>query len=345
MRSPTVLGLSSCLVFLCSLATGQGFSPAQINAKYSSSIVLIKTDAGTGTGFIISQDGVIATAFHVIADAKKVGLKTATGDIFEQVLLLAKDERKDVAILKIAGYGLPFLERENSDELKVGEHVTVIGNPLGEEALRGSVTDGIVSGLRDFGWGYKVIQLSAPISPGNSGGPVFSERGKVIGIAAFKLVEGESLNFAVPSNYLSGLLEMADITHPLRSWIESGNDSLFAAKPNSESQGVSGLWKSTCGGIFRMQDTGSNVRVLHLQALQFTYDLQWDGNVIFGVATGGGFTGRGTAWLLYKRADSDHLNLWYSKPKHSEVRDQALARLRSQSDKERPQCRWIKSAE
>jgi V8-like Glu-specific endopeptidase len=343
MRCATVLRLSSCLILWSSLAVGQGFTSAQINEKYSTSIVLIKTDAGTGTGFIVSPDGVIATAFHVVANAKKMGIKTASGDIFEQVLLLAKDERKDVAVLKIAGYNLPSLERENSDDIKVGERVTVIGNPLGEEALRSSVTDGIVSGVRDFGWGYKVIQMSAPISPGNSGGPVFSERGKVVGIAAFSRVAGESLNFAVPSNYLSGLLEIADKAHPVQTWTASGADSIFGNGSKWSSQPLSGIWKSTCTGIFRIQDTGTNVRVVHLEALEYTYDLQWDGDVIFGTSSSDRrLIGGGTSWFLYKRVDSDHLNLWYSKVKHGETRDAALARLRSQSDQEKAPCRWIK---
>jgi hypothetical protein len=338
-----VSGLSFCAVFFSCLATGQGQSPAQIHAKYSASIVLIKTDSGAGTGFIVSPDGMIATAFHVISNAKKVGVKTTSGDVFDQVLLLAKDERKDVAVLKIAGYDLPSLERENSNDLKVGERVTVIGNPLGEEALRSTVTDGIFSGLRDLGWGYKVIQMSAPISPGNSGGPVFSERGKVVGIAAFTRLAGEDLNFAVPSNYLSGLLDMADKTHPLQTWAASGSDSLFAVGSKWQSQSVTGFWKSTCGSEFRVEDTGSYVRVMNLEDLEFTYDLKWDGNVIFGRVTGDRTVlGVGKYWFLFKRADSDHLYLWHSKVKANEAPDQALIRPRSKSDSEKPECRWIK---
>jgi hypothetical protein len=243
----------------------------------------------------------------------------------------------------LPGYDLPAVERENSNDLKVGERVTVIGNPLGEEALRSSVTDGVFSGLRDFGWGYKVIQMSAPISHGNSGGPVFSERGKVVGIAFLSRVDGENLNFAVPSNYLSGLLEIADKTHPIQVWTATAGDSLFW----SPHQSITGIWKSSCivpvklSGVFQIQDTGSNVRVLHLQALQFTYDLKWDREVIFGTATGGGLLA-GTYWFLYKRIDSDHLNLWYSKVKHNETHDKGLARLHSKSDKEKAPCRWIK---
>jgi V8-like Glu-specific endopeptidase len=335
VRGRVVLHLKFCLVFFYSLATGQTLSPVQINEKYSRAIVLIKTDLGTGTGFIVSPDGTIATAFHVIKDAKKVGVKTATGDVFDQVLLLAKDERKDVAVLKIAGYDLPSVERENSNDLKVGERVAVIGNPLGEEALRSSVTDGIVSGLRDLGDGYKVIQISAPISHGNSGGPVFSERGKVVGIATFALVAGENLNFAVPSNYLTGLLDLADKAHPLETWTASGSDTVFAAGPRQQT--MTGYWKSTCGSVYRIQDTGSSVRVVNMEYIRFTYDLKWDGSVIFGEVTG-----RGRDWFFLKRADPDHFSLWSSKAKHDETRDQALARLRSKSDAEKPECRWVK---
>src|SRR5262249_42314795 len=162
------------------------------------------------------------------------------------------------------------------------------------------------------GEGYKVIQISAPISHGNSGGPVFSERGKVVGIAAFGFLAGENLNFAVPSNYLTGLLELADKTHPLETWTASGKETVFAG--GSKAQGVTGYWKSTCGSLFHVQDTGSNVRVLNIGSIQFTYDLKWDGNVVFGSVTG-----RGNDWFLLKRADADHLDLWRSKAKHNET--------------------------
>jgi hypothetical protein len=113
------------------------------------------------------------------------------------------DARRDLAILKIKGFNLPVVELGNSDEVAQGARVVVIGNPMG---LENSVSDGLWSGARDTGAGYKLQQMTAPISPGSSGGPVFDIRGRVIGVATLSLVEGQNLNFFVPINYARGLI-------------------------------------------------------------------------------------------------------------------------------------------
>jgi len=102
--------------------------------------------------------------------------------------------------------------------LNPGDRIIVIGNPFASEKLQTSMSDGIVAGIRDFDWGYKVIQLTAPISPGNSGGPVLSAKGKAVGIAALKLVGGENLNFAIPINYVRGMLNSVDSNKPIARW-------------------------------------------------------------------------------------------------------------------------------
>ena len=83
-------------------------SPAsEIYKQTAPAIVLVKTERGGGTGFIVKPDGVIVTAWHVVDGATKVGIKTQAGEVYDQVFLLAKDERKDLALLKIAGFDLP----------------------------------------------------------------------------------------------------------------------------------------------------------------------------------------------------------------------------------------------
>lgn len=320
------------------LMNAQDLSPAQINEKYSQATVLIKTDLGAGTGFLVSPDGLIATAYHVIANAHRLGVKTESGEIYDHVLLVAADERRDIAVLKIAGSDLPFAELENFNDVKVGEHVTVIGNPLGIERLQSTVTDGIVSGVRDFDWGYKILQLSAPISPGNSGGPVFSARGKVIGLAVFKLVEGENLNFAVPSSYIRGLIGTVDKEHPISKWEGSPEVGVFK-DPEAASE-ISGKWKSECGrgGVFQVEDKKPFVRVLNLTNGDATYDLKWEGNIIFGFAV----SGRVMAWALFKPEDSEHLNVWAFKRKPNEDREKELEFARSESEKKKPYCTWVK---
>lgn len=186
------------------------FDSASITKKVSPAVVLIKgtTDKGDvlGTGFIISSDGKIATNLHVIRNLRNGGVQLGSGDKFDSFSVLAFDERKDIAIIKIPGFDLPTVALGNSNDIQIGEPVLIAGNPLG---LQGSVTTGVVSSVRDepSGGGYRVIQTDASANPGNSGGPLVNRQSEVVGIVTFKIVGGENLNFAIPINYLRGMMD------------------------------------------------------------------------------------------------------------------------------------------
>jgi S1-C subfamily serine protease len=188
----------------------QSFDSASITKKVSPAVVLIKgtTTSGEvlGTGFIISSDGKIATNLHVIQNLRSGGVQLASGDKFDSFSVLAVDDRKDIAIIKIPGFDLPTVPLGNSNDIQIGEPVLIAGNPLG---LQGSVTTGIISSIRDdpSAGGFKVIQTDASANPGNSGGPLVNRQSEVIGIVTFKIVGGENLNFAIPVNYLRGLMD------------------------------------------------------------------------------------------------------------------------------------------
>jgi S1-C subfamily serine protease len=190
--------------------TSPAFDSAEITKKVAPTVVLIKgtTVAGDvlGTGFIISSDGKIATNLHVIQNLHTGGVQLASGDKFDSFLVLAFDARKDIAIIKIPGFDLPFVPLGNSNNIQVGEPVLVVGSPLG---LQGSVTTGVISSMRDdpSGGGFKVLQTDASANPGNSGGPLVNRQSEVIGIVTFKILGSENLNFAIPVNYLRGLMD------------------------------------------------------------------------------------------------------------------------------------------
>ena len=299
---PRIFCLAPGLVLLGSIAVGAQTVASQIYKDASPSVVFIKTDSGAGTGFLVSSDGLIATSYHVIDGAKSVGVKTLAGDIYDDVFLIAKDERKDIALLKINGFDLKSLELGNSNVVSPGDKVIVLGNPLGSERLQASVTDGIVSGVRDLDEGFKVIQISAPISPGNSGGPIFDEGGKVIGIAAFKLTRGENLNFAIPINYLRGMLG-GPPNSPIGQW-KSGEvgKGIFSESPLNS---LSGRWKGTHGNLYLVNDTGGRVNVLNLTWTHFTYDLKWIDGLVVGKVFGVGWRGRGVQGFVL-RVDEDN---------------------------------------
>ena len=209
--------LTAFLVVL-STAFGQvALTTAQIAKRVSPTVVVIqgKTDSGEvlGSGFIVSKDGKIVTNLHVIRDMKTASVQLANGEVFDSVSVLAIDERRDLAVVRIdlpplpKGYsfvdGFPVLNLGNSDTLAAGESVVVVGSPIG---LAGTVTAGIISSVRDTGEDFKVLQTDAAVNPGNSGGPLVNNKGQAIGVVSFKLRSAEGLNFAIPINYVRGLL-------------------------------------------------------------------------------------------------------------------------------------------
>jgi S1-C subfamily serine protease len=242
------------LVMIHSPALGneQELPTSAIYEETAPALVLIKTDKGAGSGFLIDQSGLIATAFHVVEEADAVQVSTSTGDIFDNVQLVAQDQRRDLAILKVAGFDLPVARLGNSNDLSPGDRLVIVGNPLGIDSLGGSVTEGIVSGVRDLGGGFRTIQTDAAISPGHSGSPVLDSAGDTVGIVSFRLVGGESLNFAIPINYLRGLQGMLG-ANPLSVW-STPLDQTDIAVPSSDAfsrDELSGTYRSIqAGNVF-----------------------------------------------------------------------------------------------
>jgi hypothetical protein len=174
----------------------------------------------TGTGFVAEQwfqtdepesnwmnwKAAVATNYHVIAHGKLGAVKFSDGTLSPIDGILAADKVRDLAIVRIhtRPKGVRVLPLANSDRVEVGEDVVAIGNPLGLEL---SVSNGIVSGIRsDEKLGGKFLQITAPISHGSSGGPLFNMAGEVIGVTSLFIEGGENLNFAIPSNDVERLL-------------------------------------------------------------------------------------------------------------------------------------------
>jgi len=195
-------------ILTASSTLGQENLPALIK-KVESSIVVIVTYSkegnmlGQGSGFFIDKEGDVVTNSHVLQGASRAVIKTTDGEEYSIQKVLAEDKEGDlirvsVEISKEAVRPLPV-----STELpEVGERIIVIGTPLG---LDKTVSDGIVSAVRDIPAFGKIIQVTAPISPGSSGSPVINMKGEVIGIAAFFVVAGQNLNFAIPGERIAKL--------------------------------------------------------------------------------------------------------------------------------------------
>lgn len=200
------------MFFLLLVSTCPALTPAEIIKKYGDAVVVITTysaaeDAiGLGSGFIVDSSGIIITCRHVIAGAYPAVVKLLNGASFQDIRVLGADSANDIAIIKVKGRNLPTVKLSRSDNVEVGEPVIAVGNPKG---LENTVSDGLLSGVREQD-GSRSLQISAPISPGSSGGPVFNSSGLVIGVAAATLREGQNLNFCVPIQYARPLLAPAN---------------------------------------------------------------------------------------------------------------------------------------
>ena len=179
-------------------------TPAQIAARATPAVVTIRGPTSLGTGFVVRADGWIATNLHVIAGSRELIVIMPDRTEYPVRQVMGIDETRDLAIIAIDAKKLPLLALGDSNAVRAGDPVVAIGHPLG---LEDTVSNGLVSAVRVLDPALTVLQISAPIAPGSSGGPLFNEKGEVIGIAAAISRQGQNLAFGVPVAYLKTLLE------------------------------------------------------------------------------------------------------------------------------------------
>jgi S1-C subfamily serine protease len=164
-----------------------------------------------GSGFCVSDEA-IASNLHVIEGATRGNAKLiAEKRKYEIEGIVALSTQRDLVVMKISSFPSQALSLGNSDTVQVGDSVYAVGNPQG---LEGTFSQGIVSGIGELG-SDKLLQITAPISPGSSGGPVLNDKGEVIGVSAATFRGGQNLNFAIPSKYLKELLSKSGPVTPL----------------------------------------------------------------------------------------------------------------------------------
>ena len=201
--------LIALLVLFCLPAFAQKTkTPAEIVREQGQAVVVVEAldarglVAGQGSGFIATADGAVVTNLHVIQGATQARVRLPNGDVYKTDSLVDFDDIKDLAVLKIKGFKLPAVTFGDSDKTEVGENIVVISSP---EGLTNSLSTGVISGMRRLET-LRVFQITAPISEGSSGGAVFDSNGAVIGIVTYVLRAGQNLNFAVPINYVRGMI-------------------------------------------------------------------------------------------------------------------------------------------
>ena len=195
------------------------------------STVTIETEDGLGSGFFVGEN-IIATNYHVIkGDTVAYCYTNNSGIKYKIEGYVAVDTTVDLILLKVSGLKRTPI-RLSPTPVEIGQKIYVIGSPKG---LPATISDGIVSALRDFD-GYKLIQITAATSPGSSGGPVLNSKGELIGVSVASLKEGQNLNFAIPKSNLKVLMNNKKISAlSLATLIQENNKVIVTApfKPDN----------------------------------------------------------------------------------------------------------------
>lgn len=213
---------------LYTIRDSERMSTTTASEKFAPAVVLVRTSSGLGSGFFVSKAGYLITNFHVIAGEKKIAVtqyvedgKVLKREIYKEVEIVATAPFHDLAVLRVQTlkHDVEPVVLAPDDRATVGETVAVIGSPMG---LERTVTEGVISQTARLFAGILYVQIDAPVNPGNSGGPLFNNRGQVIGIVNMGASWMEGLNFAIPVRHAKFLLD---------------NLSAFAYDPSNSTSG------------------------------------------------------------------------------------------------------------
>ena len=208
-----ITGVFLALFLICILAPlSLALTPEEVaqTALASTALIVIQDNRGRssfGSGFIIGE-GQIATNAHVVEGASSGTVKLVDAETEHAIdSILAIDRAHDLAIVEATGITASALSLGDSDTVQVGQSVYAAGNPQG---LTGTFSSGIISAIRSEGNDLvsdTILQMTAPVSPGSSGGPLLNAEAQVVGVVFSQVTRGQNLNFAIPVNFLKTLLE------------------------------------------------------------------------------------------------------------------------------------------
>ncbi|RTZ06827.1 S1C family serine protease [Flavobacterium sp. GSP6] len=264
------------VLFCTSFAFGQSATEIAKNAIQSTvSIVALDNTSqplGFGSGFII-EDELIATNVHVIEGSSSAYvLVNGQEKKYKIDGYLSIDKANDLVILKVSGLKQKSMTLNQGNIPEIGEKIYAIGNPKG---FNGTFSEGIISGIRNFDKN-QVLQITAPISPGSSGGPVLNLKGEVVGVAFATYSEGQNLNFAIPVEYLLALKNNLGILTPVstvKKPIKSTKTN--AVKPNIKEGVIIRNLEWGCWASYSFNFSIKNnlpVSVSHIKVLILVYD-------------------------------------------------------------------------
>ena len=288
------------LLLVCQAQSEESGTPKDIALmakKIRPSIVVITQEGregkvvGTGTGFVISEDGLIATCSHVIGESRLIKVRFDNGNEYKVEKIFSSDRKLDLAILKINEAGLKPLQLETEKNSEQGMEVIAMGNPQG---LEFSIVRGIISGIREIE-NQSLIQIAIPIEPGNSGGPLMNDKGKVCGIINMKSAITENLGFAIPVN---NLIKIKDTPNPVTmdNWLTIGklNPAVWQIKMGAD-------WRQRAGRISVKERGagfgGRSICIYQKQTPDVPYEIKVDVKLS---------DESGAAGLIFESDENDH---------------------------------------
>ncbi len=226
-----------------SLSLAQEDLSAIVKKIEPSTVVILTYDKkgvalSQGSGFFISKEGDVITNRHVLQGASRAEVKIPDGKVYPIMRVMAEDKKGDLIRVSVdipLNIVRPLPVSASIPEK--GERVIVIGSPLG---LEQTVSDGIVSAVREIPEFGKIIQVTAPLSPGSSGSPIINMKGEVIGVATFIVVEGQNLNFAIPGERVIRLKPSKEKT--FAEWKGGRAEEGLASAEELYSKGLAFLW-------------------------------------------------------------------------------------------------------
>lgn len=201
---------------------------------------------GIGSGFVVSEDGLIATNLHVIGEARRLQIEMHDGKTHDVSVVQASDSHHDLALLKIEAKGLKPLPLGDSSTVQQGDPIVAMGAP---EGLAFSIVQGVLSATRDVD-GTEMLQVAVPIEKGNSGGPLLDMQGRVLGLLTLKSLKTDNLGFAMPVNELKNLIEKPNPV-PMSRWLTIG-----ALNPKLWHSHLGAQWTQHAG-VIRSEFPGS----------------------------------------------------------------------------------------
>jgi S1-C subfamily serine protease len=242
--------------------TTSALSAEQIARQSLPSVVLIVCDNGAGdtslgSGFFVTPN-VVVTNYHVIEGMVHGTVRSAVSHNKKEnwviTAVLNFDEESDLALIRVPGASksnLPVLPLAANERVSIGQTIYALGNP---EGLVGTISPGIISGLRTLN-SQRLIQVTAPISHGSSGGPIVNSVGEVVGVAQGSLSEGQNLNFAVPAPLVSALISKTNMqitTSETQAWkITEGNNWAWLVSGDPAIQKASKVQRPSVIGALR----------------------------------------------------------------------------------------------